>query len=38
MKPVTTRVAPLILTGKCRRNDPGMIPEPDEHGFDPMGQ
>lgn len=38
MKPVTTRVAPLILTGRCRRSDPGMIPKSDGHGFDPIRQ
>jgi len=36
MKPVTTRVAPLILTGRYRPSDPAMIPEPDGHGFDPI--
>jgi hypothetical protein len=38
MKPVTTRLAPFMLSGRCRRSDPGVIPKPDEHGFDPIRQ
>jgi hypothetical protein len=38
MNPVTTRFAPPMLSGRCRRSDPGMILKPDEHGFDLIRQ
>jgi hypothetical protein len=38
MNPLTTRLAPLLLTGRRRRSDPAMIPKPDEHGFDLIRQ
>ena len=38
MNPVTTRIAPLMLSGRCQRGNPGMIPKPDEHSFDLIRQ